>query len=60
MQSCRKFNALFSALLLVLLPVSFAACRSGGEKNKSAVPLSTAFPISADTAVTVPTSYEIR
>ena len=60
MQSCRKFNALFWVLLLVLLPVSFAACRSGGEKNESTVPLSTAFPISADTAVTVPTSYEIR
>lgn len=60
MQSCRKFNALFSALLLLLLPVSLAACRSGGGKKKSTVPLSTAFPISADTTVTVPTSYEMK
>lgn len=60
MQSCKKFNALFSALLIGLLPAFFAACKSGAEKNKIPVLLSTVSPISSDTAVTAPTSYDIE
>lgn len=60
MHSCKKINAVLSALLLALLPALLAACKDKAENSKAHVLLSTVSPISADTAVTVPTAYSAQ
>lgn len=55
MRSFKKFNAVFSALMLAALPLAFAACKKPCEKPT--VMLSTVSPISGNEAVTVPTSH---
>lgn len=55
MSSFKKFNAVFSALMLAALPLVFAACKKPYEEPT--VMLSTVSPISGNEVVTVPTSH---
>lgn len=55
MRFFKKMNAVFSALVLMALPLLFAACKKPCE-NSTAV-LSTVSPISGEESVTVPTSH---
>ena len=54
MSNFRKFNAVFSAFVFLILPVFLSACT---EKENEQVFLSTVRPISSDRPVTVPTSH---
>lgn len=54
MLNFKKFNAVFSAFIFLILPVFLAAC---SEEENERVFLSTVSPISSDRPVTVPTSH---
>lgn len=54
MLNFKKFNAVVSAFIFLILPVFLAAC---SEDEKERVFLSTVQPISSDRPVTVPTSH---
>ena len=54
MLNFKKFNAVFSAFVFLILPVFLAAC---SEESNERVFLSTVSPISSNGPVTVPTSH---